>query len=207
MSGVPYLASEDSALLREALRGRRGMRFLEIGAGNCGNLVEASNGFEVVVGTDIVRPAMQDWRSLGVDFVLADGAGCIRDGSFELVAFNPPYLAVEESGDRAVEGGRGLEVPMKFLREALRVVGREGSVLMLLSQEAKVEDFAEACSRAGFVLRRTGSWKGFFEELAVYEARHVASVAPPSESGGEYEADYTETSAASRRHQVPASPS
>jgi release factor glutamine methyltransferase len=170
MSGRPYLASDDSALLREAIRGRTGKRFLEVGAGNCGNLVEASEMFDVVVGTDLVRPSMQDWRKPGVDFVLADGAACVREGAFDLVAFNPPYLAVEETGDKAVEGGGGLEVPKKFLRDALRAVKEEGEVLMLLNDEARLEEFVEACERKGFGLKKVASRRGFFEELAVYEA-------------------------------------
>ncbi len=170
MSGDAYIASEDSALLRSALRGLTGGACLEIGAGNCGNLLELKKGFPQVVGTDIVRPGTSDWKGRGIDFVLADGASCLRPGSFDLVAFNPPYLRAEGSGDRAVEGGAGLEVPREFLREALRAVKGTGRVVFLLNDEAEIREFEALCAEKSFGLRRTVSKRVFFEELAVYSA-------------------------------------
>ena len=54
---------------------------------------------------------------------------------------------------------------MRFLREALRVVRRNGRVVMLLNDEARASDFEEACARSGFTLRRVGGRHLFFEEL------------------------------------------
>jgi methylase of polypeptide subunit release factors len=174
MSGPRYLAAEDSALLREALRGYAGGASLEIGAGNGGNLVALTRCFQLVVGTDLDRPSMKDWKVEGADFVLADLATCLRSSTFDLVAFNPPYLR-EEVTDRATQGGEGLEVPKSFLREALRVVKKEGKVVFLLNQEAAVPEFDDICASAGFGLRRVASMKMFFEELAVYEASALSS--------------------------------
>jgi release factor glutamine methyltransferase len=170
MTGTTYLASEDSALLRRALRGYSGGSFLEIGAGNGGSLVELSTRFGLVIGTDLARPSMSDWKGAGASYVLAEGATCLRPALFDLVAFNPPYLATEMSDDPAVEGGRGLEVPKAFLREALRVVKRSGRVVFLLNDEAKVEEFEQECADAGFGLERIASERRFFEELVVYSA-------------------------------------
>ncbi|MDG6982898.1 MAG: hypothetical protein JRM74_05530 [Nitrososphaerota archaeon] len=169
MSGNPYISSDDSALLREVLRGRSGRACLEIGAGNGGGLLELSKGFEMVAGTDLARPAMRDWQA-SADFLLADRASCFRDGTFDLVAFNPPYVAGQGSGDPAVDGGPGLEVPMAFLEGALRAVKKGGSVVFLLNQEAEVERFRKVCNAHGFELRPLVSKKLFFEVLSVYEA-------------------------------------
>jgi methylase of polypeptide subunit release factors len=169
MSGAPYISSRDSALLRRALEGRSGGRFLDMGAGNGGALAELSGRFEEVVGTDVTRPDMRDW-SKGADFVLADRGTCFRDGTFDLVSFNPPYLAGDGEGDRAVDGGRGLEVPKSFLEDSLRVVGRGGSVVFVLNDEARVEEFEAICRRQGFGLRTVASERLFFEELSVHEA-------------------------------------
>jgi release factor glutamine methyltransferase len=166
---APYLASEDSALLRRALRAYVGGASLEMGAGNGGNLVELSKRFKLVVGTDLGRPSMLDWRESGADFILADAATCLRPSSFDLVTFNPPYL-MEEVMDETTQGGVQLEVPKAFLREALRVVKPDGKVVFLLNDEADASEFADICSTAGFRLRRTISKKLFFEELSVYEA-------------------------------------
>jgi len=170
MSGETYISSEDSALLRSALQGLSGDSCLEIGAGNCGNLLELRAGFGLVVGTDLLRPAASDWREKGTEFVLTDAASCLRPNTFDLVAFNPPYLTVEVSDDQAVEGGRALEVPKLFLREALRTVKRTGRIVFLLNDEADIGEFEKMCSEKSFVLRRLAARRVFFEELAVYSA-------------------------------------
>ena len=170
MSEETYISSEDSALLRKALHALSGGRCLEIGAGNCGNLLEMRRGFELVVGTDLVRPSTSDWRGKGIDLVLADAASCFRPGSFDLVAFNPPYLAVGVSHDRAVEGGERLEVPKAFLVEGLRTVKGTGKIVFLLNDEAHVGEFEELCSVKSFTLKRLAASRVFFEELAVYSA-------------------------------------
>ena len=169
MSG-PYLASEDSALLRGVLKTRSGGSALEIGAGNCGNLVELAKRFETAVGTDIVMPGMTDWRASGAELLMADGASCLRPGSFDLVAFNPPYLPAEAQGDPATEGGAALEVPMRFLRDALRAVKPTGRVVMLLNDQARIGEFEAECFRHGFRLSKVAARRLFYEELSVYEA-------------------------------------
>lgn len=168
MRNDPYLAAEDSAFFREALRAYKGETCLEIGAGNGGNLVDLAKRFKVVAGTDLVRPGMEDWKSMGTNYLLADGATCFRDSLFDLVAFNPPYL--RGVGDPAVEGGKDLEAPMRFLREALRVARTDGSVIMLLNGDTAVEDFERLSSERGFRLRRLATRHLFFEDLAVYRA-------------------------------------
>ncbi len=170
MNQTPYTASEDSSLLRRALSEYSGRTCLEIGSGNAGALIELSESFAIAVGTDLVRPAMMDWRRAGVAFVLADGASCLRSSTFDLVAFNPPYIVEAVEADRAVEGGEGLEIPLMFLREALRVVKPDGKVVFLLNDEAELAKFREVCNGSKFRLERVASRRVFFEELSVYVA-------------------------------------
>ena len=174
MSGTAYLASTDSALLRRALEGRSGGSCVEVGAGNGGALLELSKGFGLVVGTDIVRPEVADWKGAGVNYILAEGASCLRSSTVDLVAFNPPYLSAEPADDRAVEGGLDLEVPKAFLTDALRVVRRGGVVVFLLNDEAKPQEFEEICGEHGFNMEAKESERVFFEELTVYVARSPA---------------------------------
>ncbi|MDG7029868.1 MAG: hypothetical protein JRN38_06435 [Nitrososphaerota archaeon] len=169
MSREPYLASEDSALLKAALTAYSGDSCLEIGAGNGGNLIELAKRFRTVVGTDLVRPSMTDWRR-EADFVLTDGAACLRSSCFDLVAFNPPYLEGDETGDIAVEGGRLLEVPKAFLSEAFRAVNRTGRVVFLVNDDINIEEVKATCEERGFGLRLLTSRRVFFEVLSVYEA-------------------------------------
>ncbi len=175
MNGDQYLASEDSALLRRALRGRSGASCLEIGAGNGGNLVQLAGGFDLAVGTDLSKPSMTDWREAGANFVLADGASCLRDEVFDLVAFNPPYVAGPIE-DKTVDGGTSLGVPKRFLREALRVAKKEGRVIFVLNDEAALEEFRQIAGEGGFALEPLDSKRLFFEKLTVYVASPTRTV-------------------------------
>jgi release factor glutamine methyltransferase len=167
----PYLASEDSELLRRAVSVYTGRACLEIGAGNAGAMVELSRRFEITAGTDLVEPGTTDWRDSGTSFILADMARCFRDESFDLVAFNPPYLPSKRVEDIAVDGRKdGAEVPMLFLEEALRVVKKDGRVVFLISGESPASGFESLCSRAGFGLRLLAERRIFYESLLVYEA-------------------------------------
>jgi release factor glutamine methyltransferase len=171
MNGTPYLASDDSALLREAITGYSGYSCLEIGAGNAGNLTELAKSFDQAVGTELVKPNGIDWKGRGWDIVLADRATCFRDEVFDLVAFNPPYLPSETIEDIAVDGGEGgTEVPLLFLQEALRVVKKDGRIVMLLSSQNSTEEIRRECSRKNFTLRSIASKELFFERLYAYEA-------------------------------------
>lgn len=166
----PYLASDDSALLRNVLGSYSGGSALEIGAGNGGSLIELRRRFDRVVGTDIRRPGAHDWKGAGTDYILADGAACLKDEAFDLVAFNPPYLPLAVADDVAVEGGENLEVPTRFLLEALRTVKRTGMVVFLINDQAPVEVFEAECARKGFAIKKVAVKHFFFEELTVYEA-------------------------------------
>jgi len=174
MNATPYLSSEDSTLLRKAIRGLSGRACLEIGAGNGGNLVAVSRDFQLAVGTDLVGPGMDDWSQAGANFLLSDLASCFRDETFDMVMFNPPYLSSEEIEDPAVDAGREGEVTLAFLREALRVVRGSGVVLMILSQGNPLESVRTECERRGFKLTRIESVRLFFEELTVYRACRAA---------------------------------
>lgn len=169
MSGEPYLFSEDSALIGKVIEKYSGERCLEIGAGNGGIIAKLSESFSLVVGTDIVEPSMRDWRT-AANFILADRATCMRSSSFDFVVYNPPYLAEDGAGDQAVEGGRGLELPIAFLHEALRAVKRTGAIVFLLNNETKIDEIKTICARQGFAIRLMASRRVFFEELSVYEA-------------------------------------
>ncbi len=170
MSSRTYLSSDDSALLRSVMRGRSGDASLEIGAGNGGGMAELALGFGLVVGTDMVLPEHAREGIGRNNLVVADTATCFRGRVFDLVAFNPPYIPTPTVEDAAVDGGvEGTEVPLRFLREALRVVKKDGRVLMLLSSENPTEVFEEECGRSGFKMTKIAGKRLFYETLSVYE--------------------------------------
>ncbi len=172
MSQRPYLASEDSALLRDAVRGLSGETCLEIGAGNCGTLTVLTGSFRLAVGTDLVRPQAPSSKAAHGNLVLADAATCFREEAFDLVVFNPPYLPSNGVEDLAVDGGRGgVEVPLRFLNDAIRVLKRNGRILMVISSLSGVEEIENECSRRKIQLRKVAERSLFFERIYVMEAR------------------------------------
>ncbi len=170
-----YFSSSDSELLRGALRGYGGETSLEIGSGNGGTLLELAKRFRIAAGTDLVKPAFRMPVNRGnVDFVLADRASCFRDSAFDLVVFNPPYVPSEGVEDGAVDGGKdGVEVPLTFLEEALRVTKPTGRIVMLLSSHNPVEKFETLCAQRGLEMRLGASKALFYEKLFVYIIRRA----------------------------------
>ncbi len=170
MSSGTYLSSDDSALLSSALRRYSGEACLEIGSGNGGGLIELSKSFRLTVGTDLQRPSDLPGIRGDTNFILADSASCFREGSFDLVAFNPPYLPSEEIVDRTVDGGEGGEaVTLRFLADAMRVSKQGGKLVALLSSENPLEPIERMCRERGFSMRLLLTKRLFYEALSVYE--------------------------------------
>ena len=69
-----------------------------------------------------------------------------------------------------VDGGRGgVEVPMRFLEDALRVVKAAGRIYVLLSDQGDLDGFVSHCVGSGLSIREAARAKLFFESLLVYE--------------------------------------
>ena len=136
MRDSPYIAAEDSELLRSVIASYSGSSCLEIGAGNGGGLLELANRFSLAVGTDLVLPRVSDWSGKGAEFVLTDVASCLRDRSFDLVAFNPPYLATDSVEDRATDGGSdAMKKLVKPLRHGQITIPKEFREALALGDE------------------------------------------------------------------------
>ena len=173
-SGPPrYLPAEDTYLLRDALKPFSGGTCLEIGFGSGAVLASVSQRFVLAVGTDVVP--LEDARLAKgpqVDLLLADRATCFRDGVFDLVFFNPPYLPSWPVEDKAVDGGpSGVEVPILFLEEGLRVLREEGTIVVLLSTEGDLKSFLSHCSNLRLEVETLTEKRLFYETLSVLTIR------------------------------------
>ena len=168
-----YLPAEDTYLLRDALEPFSGDSCLEIGFGSGAVLASVSGRFRLAVGTDVI--GLEEARlALGprAELVLADRATCFRDGVFDLVFFNPPYLPSGPIEDEAVDGGpTGVEVPVSFLEEALRVLRGGGTIVALLSTEGDLESFLSHCSNLGLAVESVSEKRLFYETLSVLTIR------------------------------------
>lgn len=168
-----YLPAQDTYILRDALVPFSGDSCLEIGFGSGAVLASVSGRFRLAVGTDIIG-LKEAGLALGpqVELVIADRATCFRDGVFELVFFNPPYLPSWPIEDEAVDGGpTGIEVPVTFLEESLRVLREEGTIVALLSSEGDLESFLSHCSMLGLAVESVAEKRLFYETLSVLTIR------------------------------------
>jgi len=93
---------------------------------------------------------------------------------FDLIICNPPYLPLDKNEDKesrlATTGGKkGDEFTIKFLKEAVKHLNKNGIILLLLSSltpRSKIKDLLEKLHLKSEVI---ASKKVFFETLEVLE--------------------------------------
>ena len=182
-SGRPdsvYSPAEDTFLLVDVLRRYAVDRVLEIGVGSGLVVSELTEKNNLAVGVDMDGRAVRRVKSTmsrksgwsKVNLVRCDSASPFRDGVFDLVVFNPPYLPSEVVGDTAVDGGSGgVEVSKAWFREASRCLRRGGRVVFVTSSLSDADGFLRYVEGFGFEVEVLGTARLFFEELSVIEAR------------------------------------
>jgi release factor glutamine methyltransferase len=177
LSHEPYLYSDDSELLGSVLAELPGGdTFLEIGVGGASNLLAIAGKFKLVVGTDLAISHELALRKEDVELVVADRATCFRSNSFDVVAFNPPYVPSEGIADTTVDGGQGgIEIPLRFLSSALEVIKKDGRILVLLSSLDSLEAFEEFCKLRELTIEKAKERKLFFETLYVFVVTQKSS--------------------------------
>lgn len=172
-----YQPAEDSLLLAETaveeVDGRDSV--LEVGTGS--GYVAATVADEAgasVVGSDLNPYACLQARDRGVPVVRADLVSPFRDGAFDVVLFNPPYLPRDEDAARddwmevALSGGEtGREVVEPFLDAVGRVLASDGFVLLLVSTLTGVEEVVEYAGGRGFSAAAVREESYSFETLSV----------------------------------------
>jgi release factor glutamine methyltransferase len=172
-----YLYSDDSRFFGEVLSHLEGGEsFLEIGVGNGGNQMIVKDKFDLVVGTDIRGLDETKRMNPESELVVADRATCFRRSTFDVIAFNPPYVPSETIVDRTVDGGpHGVEIPLEFLKSALEVAKSSGKILILLSSDDSMQMFQDFCEQHRLTPRKLAERKLFFEKLSVFELTFKSS--------------------------------
>ncbi|WP_458189820.1 HemK2/MTQ2 family protein methyltransferase [Haladaptatus sp. NG-WS-4] len=155
-----YQPAEDSHLLAEVAAAEIGENELVLEVGTGSGYVAATVADETgsrVLGSDVNPHACERARARGVEAVRANLVEPFRDGVFDAVLFNPPYLPTdpdEERDDwmeRALSGGEsGRAVIDPFLDAVGRVLAPDGRVFLLVSSLAGVEEVVERASDNGF---------------------------------------------------------
>lgn len=155
-----YEPAEDSALLAGAVLDAVGPddRVLDVGTGSgyLARRVGQETGAESV-GIDLNPHACRRAREAGVQTVLGDRTEPFSGGSFDLVAFNPPYLPVDPEAqwedwfETAVSGGAtGRSVVERFLDDVGRVLVPDGVVFLLVSTYTEPATVVEYAGERGF---------------------------------------------------------
>lgn len=172
-----YQPAEDSALLAAVAEESVAVedRVLEVGTGSgwVAERVVAETGASVVA-SDLNPHATRQARDRGLAVVRADLVSGFRDGAFDVVLFNPPYLPADAAAARedwmetALSGGEdGRAVVESFLDVVGRVLAPDGYVLVLVSSLTGVDSVVEYAGERGFsaVAMREESYP--FETLSV----------------------------------------
>ncbi|WP_115864345.1 HemK2/MTQ2 family protein methyltransferase [Halorussus litoreus] len=157
-----YQPAEDSGLLADAAIADMKRDSVELalevgtGSGYVADRVAEETGARVL-GSDVNPHACAQARERGVEAVRADLVTPFRDGVFDAVLFNPPYLPTDPEVERddwmevALSGGEdGLAVVEPFLDAVGRVLTPEGVVYLLVSSLADVDEVVERAAARGF---------------------------------------------------------
>jgi release factor glutamine methyltransferase len=186
-----YEPAEDSIMLLEAASDIHPKCALEIGTG-CGLLSISlwRAGCPFVVATDVspeaTRCAGINVRRYapGVHLVQCDLFGAI-DHSFDLVLFNPPYLAVEKTSCEETYwagGEKGRELIDRFILELGPYLSKDGRALMLQSSVNDLELSRSMAGERGLEFVVVASSDFFFEKLYVVELTPPEGSSPPARS-------------------------
>jgi release factor glutamine methyltransferase len=172
-----YQPAEDSRLLAEAAVEHARGRTLEVGTGS-GWVAErvATETDAAVVASDYNPEACRQARDRGLEAVRADLVEPFRDGSFDTVAFNPPYLPTDPDNEwddrmeRALSGGEsGRVVIDPFLDTVGRVLRPDGIVLLLVSSLTGFDAVVDRAERRGFAVSTVRQESYPFEVLSILQ--------------------------------------
>ena len=138
-----YNPSDDSYLLLKVVDVREGERFLEIGSGSGLVAIHAAKLGADVLASDISPLAVECTRRNalrnGVSIEVTQGDLFENiSRSFDVIAFNPPYLDEENEPKSWIErswsgGSGGTDVSNAFLEQAPRYLTPNGRIYMIMS--------------------------------------------------------------------------
>jgi len=172
-----YPPSEDTFLLLDCLEDVIGRDVLEMGCGAGLVACHLAKAGAIVTAADVNPRAVECARS-NLERNSLPGAVIETDlfsrveGRFDLIVFNPPYVADDVTDDisRSWAGGpTGTETLARFLHDAPSRLSGSGRIVVVLSTEMRRDALDLALS--GFVRRELGSRRLLFETLSVEELR------------------------------------
>lgn len=176
-----YQAAEDSDLLAETAVGflEGDERVLDVGTGSgyVGQTIAEATGASVL-GTDLSPVACREAADGGLPVVRANLLDPFREGAFDVVVFNPPYLPTDPGREwndwmeLALSGGlTGREVIEPFLEDLRRVLTADGDAFMLLSSVTGIEAVRDYARSHGLTTMEAADEAHPYERLVVLHFR------------------------------------
>ncbi len=172
MDGV-YNPAEDSYLLIKAIDVEGRENALDMGCGTgIISLHLAKKGCSVTavdVNENAIRNAMLNATQNGfnIRFIKSNLFENIEE-SFDLIAFNPPYLPTENKEDITWDGGKGgIETIERFLRQVIDHLNQNGKIYLVISSLSDINKILEEFKDI-YQFHTVGKEKLFFEKLYVY---------------------------------------
>ena len=177
-----YDPREDSFLLEKWVKKLARGRVLDMGTGSGIQAIAAAELKEVkeVIGVDVQKITIGYCKKniknpkiafLASDLFLEFTKGKNKEGTFDTIIFNAPYLPSDRKfPDPALDGGKhGYETIERFLKEANDCLENEGIILLLfssLTKKEKVDGFVKENLLESVLLEEQGH---SFERLFAYK--------------------------------------
>ncbi len=176
-----YYPSEDSQFFVSFLEKRGGSYNISVDVGSGTGIVsliiaKISNR---VIAVDINSNACKyTWKKIKekgfddkVDIVCCDALTAIRKMIiFDLIVSNPPYLPCNGNDISVCGGERGIEIPLKLIKNSLDNINAQSKIYMVLSSLSDLEYFREELMRYNLSYKIVSMLKvGIFEDLYIYE--------------------------------------
>lgn len=177
-----YNPSDDSFLLLKVVEVGGGERFLEMGSGSGLIAIHAARAGATVTAVDVNphavectrRNAMRNGEKVTViESDLFDNV----EGLFDVIAFNPPYLAVGETSTAWIErswggGPEGTDVSAAFLDEAWKYLAPGGRIYMILSSLSSLRTLLRK-AKTHYTSSMVEEQRMFFESIFAYRFERV----------------------------------
>lgn len=179
-----YPPAEDSYLLMDVIEIDDSDCVLEAGCG-CGLITTAiARIAKCVVATDISRMALENTKRNLRKNTRRDNWNLVQANlltplkeirNFSVILFNPPYLPVEDVRtelDHAFVGGKtGIEITIRFLKQARKRIQKDGVIYTIASSIADVDGLLKSIDNIGLKGEIVYRKRMFFEELLVLKAK------------------------------------
>jgi release factor glutamine methyltransferase len=175
-----YNPSDDSFLLLRAVEVSPGESFLEMGTGSGLIALHAAKLGAKVTAVDINPKAVDCAKrnaarnQLAIEVLRSDLFENVT-GTFDVIAFNPPYLPGTASSTSWIEkawagGGEGSEVAVRFLDQAWRHLTPDGRMYMVLSSVGGLMSVLKA-AKSMYVTEMIEEKHMFFESMYSYKLK------------------------------------